>query len=194
MRSVEVLFSMAPVDLLVLHFGTSIGWPSLAVRMQDRFGIKFSSEFGFHQPIKHESAVSLGFKIRKFVKLKLKNFIKYLLLIFGLYRPKVSIREIHDQIDAVISLASARAREVYWIQHRAFQDSHTVAERFFYRRYYSKIVEKVKDSSNPKIKILEIPDSFVIRENYLNDWVHLSHLGHQRLAEMVSAELKKSSL
>ena len=124
-RSVEILFSMEHTNLLVLHFGTSIGWPSLVVQFQDRFGIKFSSEFGFHQPISDGKSSNWLFRIRKWAKLKIKNLIKYFFLLIGLYKPKVSIHEIRDQIDAVISLASAKSDQILWIQHRALQDSHT---------------------------------------------------------------------
>lgn len=193
-RSVEILFSMEHTNLLVLHFGTSIGWPSLVVRFQDRFGIKFSSEFGFHQPISDGKSSNWLFRIRKWAKLKIKNLIKYFFLLIGLYKPKVSIHEIRDQIDAVISLASAKSDQILWIQHRALQDSHTIAERLFYKRYYSRIISKIKLANNQKIRILELPDSFVVREHYLNDWVHLSAKGHQELAKMVTKELEGSAL
>lgn len=193
-RSVEILFSMDQTDILILHFGTSIGWPSLVVRLQDRFGIKFSSEFGFHQPITEGKPTDVRLRLRKWLKLKIKNLMKYLFLLMGLYKPRVSIHEIRDQIDAVVSIASAKAEKILWIQHRALQDSHTIAERLFYKRYYSRIVSTVKSANNPKVEILEIPDDFVIRENYLNDWVHLKPAGHQRLAEMVRKVLASSTL
>jgi hypothetical protein len=193
-RSVEILFSMEYTNLLILHFGTSIGWPSLVVRLQDRFGIKFSSEFGFHQPISEGKSAGVIFKARKWVKLKIKNIAKYFFLLIGLYKPKVSIHEIRDQISAVISLASAKSDQILWIQHRALQDSHTFAERLFYKRYYSRIISYVKSANDPKIEILELPDDFMVRKNYLNDWVHLSAKGHQELAKRVLQKLNKSTL
>lgn len=193
-RSVEILFSMVPTSFLVLHFGTSIGWPSLLVQMQDKFGIKFSSEFGFHQPIISERSKTISFKLRKMVKLRFKNGIKYLFLLLGLYRPKVSIHEIRDQIDAVVSIATVKADSVLWIQHRALQDIHTLAERFFYRRYYSRVLAKLKSIDKPKLNIVEIPDSFLTRENYLSDGVHLSALGHYELAKLVIGQLTKTRI
>lgn len=193
-RSVEILFSMEPTDLLILHFGTSIGWPSLVVRLQDRFGIKFSNEFGFHQPMTEGKPATFQLKVRKLIKLKIKNFLKYIFLLMGLYKPRVSIHEIRDQIDAVVSIATAKAERVLWIQHRALQDSHTFAERLFYKRYYSRIISKVKSFNNSKIHILEIPDSFVVRKNYLNDWIHLKPEGHRQLASMVRQTIDESTL
>ena len=112
----------------------------------------------------------------------------------GLYKPRVSIHEIRDQIDAVVSIATAKAERVLWIQHRALQDSHTFAERLFYKRYYSRIICKVKSVNNSKIQILEIPDSFVVRKNYLNDWIHLKPEGHRQLASMVRQTIGESAL
>jgi hypothetical protein len=49
-RALNVLLDYPNEDLLILHFGTSIGWPVSVVKYGHRFGVDFTSEFGLHQP------------------------------------------------------------------------------------------------------------------------------------------------
>lgn len=43
-RALNVLLDFPDEDLLILHFGTSIGWPVPVVKYGHRFGIDFTSE------------------------------------------------------------------------------------------------------------------------------------------------------
>ena len=49
-RALNELLDFPNEDLLILHFGTSIGWPVSVVRHGHKFGIDFASEFALHQP------------------------------------------------------------------------------------------------------------------------------------------------
>ena len=184
-RTIDLINEIKQCDLLILNLGTSTGWPIPITKLQDKFGIKFSSEFGFHQPIKRDKKPFL-FKLRKLLKLRLKNFIKYILFAFGLYRPKASFHEINDQLDVLAKALKSKTKNTIWLQHRVFQKSNTFLERYFYKRYYNKILNKVESLADNSIAILRIPDSFLIKENYLSDSVHLSKKGHETLMRLIS--------
>ena len=49
-RAITELADFPNEDLLVFHFGTSIGWPVSVVKLGHQMGIDFKSEFSFHQP------------------------------------------------------------------------------------------------------------------------------------------------
>ena len=187
-RAIQIISEIEPCDLVILNLGTSTGWPIPITKLQDRFGIKFSSEFGFHQPIKKTDVPTL-FKIRKLIKLRFKNSVKYLLFAFGLYRPKAGIHEINDQIDVLAKVLKSKTRNTVWLQHRVFQKTSTRVERYFYQRYYNKILNKVESLEDESISVLQIPDTFVIQSNYLSDWVHLSHDGHTKMSKLVSEHI-----
>lgn len=184
-RTIDLINEIKPCDLLILNLGTSTGWPIPITKLQDKFGIKFSSEFGFHQPIKRDTKTFL-FKLRKLLKLRLKNFIKYILFCFGLYRPKAGIHEINDQVEVLSKVLKTKTKRTIWLQHRVFQKSSTFVERYFYKRYYNKILNKVESLADNSIAILRIPDSFLVQENYLSDSVHLSKKGHETLMRLIS--------
>jgi lysophospholipase L1-like esterase len=76
-----------------------------------------------------------------------------------------------------------------WLQHRVFQKTSTRVERYFYQRYYNKILNKVESLEDESISVLRIPDTFVIQSNYLSDWVHLSHDGHTKMSKLVSEHI-----
>ena len=50
-RALNILADQNESDLIIFHFGTSVGWPISLVRMNKRFGIDFETEHGFHQPL-----------------------------------------------------------------------------------------------------------------------------------------------
>ena len=49
-RAISELADFPDEDLLILHFGTSIGWPTSVVQLGHKLGVDFTGEFAFHQP------------------------------------------------------------------------------------------------------------------------------------------------
>lgn len=186
-RGIQELAEIEHVDVLIMHFGTSIGWPTTVVKAGTVMGIDFATDYGFHQP----AAISPVKKVRvkKFLKRRFRNAVKYVLFFLGLYKPRASKRELNDQIQAVIQLAKHKTDKLIWIQHRAFLNPRIALEKWVYDRYYKKIMRTLKSMQVDGLTILEIPDSFGIADNYLFDCIHLSAKGHQLLATMVHDQL-----
>ena len=85
-RAITELADFPDEDLLIFHFGTSIGWPVSVIRTGHKLGIDFASEFGFHQPAYSSSTISK--RIRRAAKVRFRNSVKYALFIAGLYRSR----------------------------------------------------------------------------------------------------------
>ena len=188
-RAITELADFPDEDLLILHFGTSIGWPMSIIRIGHKLGIDFSSEFSFHQPAFKSSS-----KIRalsRVFKVKFRNFIKYLLYFTGLYKSRISRREIDDQIKAVVLLAKKQSKKIMWIQHQALQNRRIFLERRSYKKYYKEIIKSLEKYESPDFKVITLPDSFLVQENYLLDCVHLSDKGHQELFKLVRESFKR---
>ena len=126
-RALNELLDFPNEDLLILHFGTSIGWPVSLVNKGHKFGIDFASEFGLHQPA-YQSKKRLN-RIKKRAKVQIRNTVKYILFGLGLYKSRVSWREISDQINAVVHLASKQSKRIMWVQHQALQNRRIFLER-----------------------------------------------------------------
>jgi hypothetical protein len=189
-RALNELIDFPNEDLLILHFGTSIGWPVSVVKKGHKFGIDFASEFGLHQP-PYQSAGIFN-RINKSLKARLRNTVKYALFGLGLYKSRVSRREIADQIDAVVHLASKQSKRIMWVQHQALQNRRIFLERHSYEKYYKEILAALEKHRSPNFTIVTLPDSFLVPENYLYDCIHLSENGHRELATILRAEFKKS--
>lgn len=187
-QSINILSKIPKYDLLILHFGTSVGWPRIIQKSQDRFGIKFSSDFGFQQPLLERDKPIL-YRLRKFVKLKVKNFIKYWFALIGFYRPKTSIHEVEDQIKAVYAIASQKADSIVWVQHRGYTSSRTRVERFHYERFYRRILDSLDKLISKNFSVVKLPESFDDSENYLSDIVHLSEQGHRKILEYIQSSI-----
>lgn len=186
-RGIKELADVNPTDVLIMHFGTSIGWPISLIKAGIVMGIDFASDHGFHQP----SGVSKDRKnrIKNLFKRSFRNSVKYLLFFAGLYKPRASQRELDDQIEAVVRLAQQKSSYFIWIQHRAYLNHRILLEKLVYDRYYKKIITRLKRFEIEGFKVLEIPDEFVVAENYLFDCVHLSSKGHIELEKLVGKNL-----
>lgn len=188
-RALNELIDFPNEDLLILHFGTSIGWPVSLVNKGHRFGVDFASEFGLHQP-PYRSVGTLN-KINKNLKVRIRNAVKYILFGLGLYRSRVSRREIADQIDAVVHLASKQSERIMWVQHQALQSRRIFLERRSYNKYYKEILAALEKHQGPNFALITLPDSFLKQENYLYDCIHLSEKGHRELATILKVAFRK---
>ena len=182
-RAITELADFPDEDLLVFHFGTSIGWPVSLVKAGHRLGIDFTGEFGFHQPA--FASQSREKRLKRAAKVRFRNAVKYLLYFSGLYKSRISRREIDDQIEAVVHLAKHQSKRIMWIQHQALQNRRIFLERRSYERYYNEILRALEKYKSPEFTVITLPDSFLKQENYLLDCVHLSETGHREMYKLV---------
>ena len=187
-RAITELADFPNEDLLVFHFGTSIGWPVSVVKIGHRMGIDFTGEFGFHQPAYASQNRTRRWK--RAVKVRFRNSVKYLLYFTGLYKSRISRREIEDQISAVVHLARHQSKRIMWIQHQALQNRRIFLERRSYKRYYKEILRALEKYKSPEFTVVTLPDSFLKQENYLLDCVHLSEAGHREMYKLVREAFK----
>jgi hypothetical protein len=187
-RAITELADFPNEDLLVFHFGTSIGWPVSVVRLGHKMGIDFASEFSFHQPAYASKAMSK--RLQRLLKMRIRNTVKYALYFTGLYKSRISRREIEDQIDAVVHLAKHQSKRIMWIQHQALQNRRIFLERRSYERYYKEIERCLQKYRSADFTVITLPESFLAQENYLLDCVHLSEEGHRKMFEIVKEAFK----
>ena len=109
-RALNELIDFPNEDLLILHFGTSIGWPISLVRIGHKMGIDFTSEVSFHQA-SHKSSELMN-RLRKRSRARFRSTVKYLIFFLGLYKSRVSRREIADQIDTVVHMAATQSKRI----------------------------------------------------------------------------------
>ena len=182
-RGMNEISEINSAEVLIMHFGTSVGWPISIIKAGTVMGIDFATDHGLNQP----SGVSKVKKrrIKNLFKRSFRNGVKYVLFFTGLYKPRASRRELSDQIEAVINLAQHKTDRLIWIQHRAFLNHRIWLEKWVYERYYKKIMKTLNGLGVQGVSVLTIPDEFMVAENYLFDCVHLSSKGHERLEKLV---------
>lgn len=187
-RAISELADFPDEDLLIFHFGTSIGWPVSVVKIGHRLGIDFTAEYGFHQAAYSSSARIKRWK--KWAKARFRNTVKYFLFFAGLYKARISRREIEDQIDAVVRLAQHQSKQIMWVQHQALQNRRIFLERRSYKKYYKEILRALQKYESDRFTVVTLPESFLTQENYLLDCIHLSEEGHRKLYELVKVRFK----
>jgi lysophospholipase L1-like esterase len=182
-RGMNKITKIDSADVLIMHFGTSIGWPISIIKTGTVMGIDFASDHGLNQPTGVSKVKTR--RVKNFLKRCFRNIVKYVLFFAGQYKPRASRRELSDQIEAVIGLAQKKSDRLIWIQHRALLNHRIFVEKWVYDRYYRQIMKTLSGLDQQGVSVLAIPDDFMVAENYLFDCVHLSNQGHQRLEQMV---------
>ena len=97
--------------------------------------------------------------------MRFRNSVKYLLYFLGLYKTRVSRREIEDQINAVVHLASKQSKRIMWVQHQALQNRRIYLERRSYEKYYKEILRALEKHEYDQFKLVVRPYSFLIQDN-----------------------------
>lgn len=182
-RGMNEIAGIDSTGVLIMHFGTSIGWPISLVKIGTAMGIDFTSDYGFNQPTGISTKRTR--RVKNYFKRSFRNIVKSVLFFTGQYKPRASRRELKDQIEAVIHLAQHKTDRLIWIQHRAFLNHRIWLEKWVYERYYKQIMKTLDGLGLKGVTVLEIPDEFMVAENYLFDCVHLSNKGHERLEKLV---------
>ena len=184
-RAIPLIGKMESSDLLILHFGIAVGWPVSLRKVDIKLGTTpLKNEYAFHQPSGKGRTTRSRLKNR--VKFRLRNGLKYVLFLLGQYKPRVNSRDLQDQISAVLSVAHSKAAEVIWVQHVPAWSMRTHVERWYYRRYISRI-KWFAETIKPVGTYFIIPSDELARaENYAQDTTHLSAAGHQAYFEYFS--------
>ena len=187
-QSIPVIESLNQADVIVLCFGTSVGWPRISRQLENHLRPELLTHTAFHLPVYKSNF------FRNRLKSKLRhlerNFLKLILLPFGLYRPRQSIEDLPDLITAIRYLSEKKSGLIIWVQHNSLGYRRLWLERRVYNRYYKEILKELSNHRSPQFRILTPDESFLIQENFLIDGVHLSEIGHQRIADLICAEIE----
>jgi hypothetical protein len=190
----KVLEQMDQTETLIIHMGTSVGWPVIKPPVERFLRPESRHDGAFHLPVR--APEDFHHALKRFLRHLLRNLLKLCAFPFGLYRPRQSLKTLDDDVRRALKLTSRLATDVIWIQHRSLGYRRLVLERIIYRRYYKKITLLLRQSADTfeRFHLLEIPDDFLIQENFTLDGVHLSAAGHLRFAHLVEREIREMNL
>lgn len=186
-RGTTLIADIPSCDILILHFATSIGWPEINRRFQRYLVMAPNPQTSFHLPPRLPLLAKQ--RVSKFFKRSLRALVKYLAFPFGLYKPRNNINDLDDQINTALAVAHSKALIVIWLQHNALMVNRLFIERRTYLPYYKKVIATLRGIDDPATTLVELPDGFMVEENFLWDGVHLSPIGHQRCAELIRSQL-----
>ena len=186
-QAIPVIEDLQNTDVLVLYFGTSVGWPRISRRMEDHLRPELNLPTSFHLPVHKSLKFANRFK-SKFRHFE-RNVLKWILFPFGLYKPRHSLEDLPNLIMAIEHLAVKKSHLIIWVQHNSLGYKRLWLERAIYKRYYKEILKTLELYKSPHFRILTPNNGFLIQENYLVDGVHLSEIGHLRMGKLISEEI-----
>lgn len=183
-RALPLAAELPKQDVLLLTFAATLAWPVINRTLSQFLAPYMQQETSFHlAPYKSRSFRRRVVKGCKRITL---NVVKYLAFPFGLYRPTNSLRDLEDQVKALVAIAKSKADLVVWVQHQPMRDSRILVERWMFDRYYRQLISALRVLEDQSFRVFEFPDEFMIQGNFLEDEVHLSSEGHIALAKLLA--------
>ena len=189
-QAIPVIESLNTADVLVMYFGTSVGWPRISRKMENHLRPELLKQTSFHLPVYKSEVFYNRFKakLRHFER----NVLKLALFPFGLYRPRQSLEDLPDLVTAIKHLAEKKSGLIIWVQHNSLGYKRLWLERKIYSRFYRDILKEIYTHQSPHFRSIVLDKSFLTQENFLIDGVHLSALGHQRVADLIYSEIESA--
>lgn len=108
------------------------------------------------------------------------------------FKLRTANRKVADEVRGIFSVATKKAPNVIWLQHQSLQPKRNVLERKVYERYYERLFKAIKENSSEKMRLVKLGEEFLVPENYLLDGLHLSEIGHERVADKLQRILSES--
>jgi hypothetical protein len=174
-------------DILVLYFGTSVGWPRISRKLEDHLRPELLTSTTFHIPIYKSAKFSNRIKAK--IRHLERNILKLVLFPLGLYRPRHSLEDLPNLIQAIEHIADRKSNLIIWVQHNSLGYRRLWLEQKIYKKYLTEILSELEKNKSPHFRILTPGKGFLVKENYLLDGVHLSELGHKNMGKMISNEI-----
>ena len=191
-QAIRHLDTVENTDILVFLFGTSVGWPRISRKLEEYLRPELMTPTAMHIPVYKSSSKQrrLRSKVRHFYR----NILKILLFPLGLYRPRQSIEGLPEILDSICDMAESRAKLIIWVQHNSLGYRRLFLERRVYDAYFNSILKHLQNKVSPHFRLLAPDKSFLIQDNFLLDGVHLSPLGHKRMAQHINSEINSALL
>lgn len=177
-------------DILVLYFGTSVGWPRISRKLENHLRPELMTSTAFHLPV--YKSVKLTNRLKAKIRHLERNILKLIMFPFGLYRPRHSLEDLPNLIQAIQHIADKKSNLIIWVQHNSLGYRRLWLEQIIYKRYYKEILETLQKFRSPHFRILTPSKEFLVQENFLIDGVHLSELGHARMGKLIAKEIENA--
>lgn len=189
-QAIPTLDDLNHTDILVLYFGTSVGWPRISRKMENHLRPELLTSTAFHIPVYKSKKLSNRIKAK--IRHLERNLLKFFMFPFGLYRPRHSLEDLPNLIQAIEHIADRKSNLIIWVQHNSLGYRRLWLEQKIYKRYYREIISELEMHKSPHFRILTPGKDFLVQENYLLDGVHLSELGHERMGKMIADEIDRA--
>jgi hypothetical protein len=186
-QAIPKLDELNETDILVLYFGTSVGWPRISRKMENHLRPELLTSTAFHLPV-YKSPKFVN-RVRAKLRHIERNLLKLIMFPLGLYKPRHSLEDLPNLIQAIEHIADKKFQLIIWVQHNSLGYRRLWLEQKIYKRYYLEILKELEKHKSPHFRILTPSREFLVQENYLLDGVHLSEIGHARMGEMISKEI-----
>jgi len=189
-QAIPILDELNHTEILIMYFGTSIGWPRISRKMENYLKPEMLTSTTFDIPL--YKSVILSHRIKAKIRHLERNLFKLILYPFGLYKPRHSLEDLPNLIKAIEHIADRKSCLIIWVQHNALGYRRLWLERKSYKRYYKEILSELGKEKSPHFRILSPGNDFLVQENYALDGVHLSELGHERMGVMIGNEINQA--
>lgn len=182
-------------ELLILYFGTRIGWPRIG-KLFDKFSL-FKLENNGYLDLSVHNSVRKGARMRRISRRITRILLKSLGILLRLYKPELPKDKVLRDLDLLLTISAKNFNWVIYIQHHHLSTRRLRYESKKYEKYYSFLLSAVRSRPESNILLVEMPKDIFSAKFFLPDCVHYNEQGHNKfgsfLASTVGPLIKKSN-
>lgn len=180
-------------ELLILYFGTRIGWPRVG-NILGKFSL-FKLENNGYLDLSVFHSVHKGGRMRRISKRINRMLLKRLGILLKLYKPELPKDKVLQDLDQLLVIAAKNFNWVIYIQHHHLSTRRLRYESKKYEAYYELLLGAVRSRPESNILLAEMPKDIFSAKYFLLDCIHYNEQGHHKfgsfLAKTVGPLIKK---
>jgi hypothetical protein len=166
-------------DILILYFGTRIGWPKISRSLERIWPINFKNEGYLELSAFHSNRKFAQFRRGK--RTVYRNLAKFLGILLNQYKPEIPLKRCLSDLDLLFATSTQRFEKVIFLQHHHLSSNRLKYENSKYEKFYYSLLSFARGRSERNLVVLELPSDIYSNRYFLGDCVHLNREGHEKL-------------
>lgn len=174
-------------EILILYFGTRMGWPKLGKRIGTFLPYKRKNQ-GYLDIPAYRSRRK-GSRMRRILKRTARVFMKSLGILLRQYKPELPIDKTLNDLDLLLTMTAKKFTRVIYIQHHHLSTRRLKYESKKYEKFYECLLTAVRTRPESNIFLVEMPKNIFTTNYFLPDSVHFNEQGHYEFGCFLAKEI-----
>lgn len=174
-------------DILILYFGTRIGWPKISKTISAV--LPFLKKNSGYLDLSIKEKESEVHKFHKVIKNCRRNSIKFIGILFRQYKPVIPLSKSIVDLRNLLLESESKYKTIIYIQHHHFFSNRLRYETRRYEKIYHGLLQSAESLDLANLYVIEFPRDLLRADFFLPDCVHFSKMGHHTFGKFMAQKI-----